>query len=160
MNTLVVYYSLTGTTETVAKAIAEAMQADIEPVICLKSYSGVIGYLRAGRDSWRGRLPAIEPGKLAPENYDLVLIGTPVWASHSATPIRTYIQDHRGQFNRLGLFVTYGGSGDAPALAEMAELAGAASEADLAIRTETVKKDLFGTDLSAFVDSLRLKEAA
>lgn len=160
MKTLVVYYSLTGTTKAVAEALAAELHADIEPLVSTKSYKGIFGYLRAGRDSFRGKLPAIETTKLVPESYDLVVIGAPVWVSHSATPIRRYLEDHEGRLKRVALFVTYGGSGDEPALAEMADLAGVSSEANLTIRADAVKNDTFRADISAFADSLRLKQAA
>lgn len=160
MKILVVYYSLTGTTKKVAEALAETLGADLDPVISKKSYKGIFGYIRAGRDSWKSRLPEIEAEKLFPGAYDVVVVGAPVWASHAATPIRRYLEVHAGELKRVALFVTCGGAGDVEALDEMAGLAGAEPEARLALLSEAVKTDAFTADIADFADQLRLKEAA
>jgi flavodoxin len=51
---LVVYYSRTGATRTLAEALAKALQADIEPIIDRKNRSGIFGY-RVASKAWRSR---------------------------------------------------------------------------------------------------------
>lgn len=73
MKTLVVYYSLSGTTRTVARAIAKEFDAYVDEIRCARYQPGFWGFLRAGYDSWRDRLPAIEDLKHAASAYDLIL---------------------------------------------------------------------------------------
>ena len=44
--------------------------------------AGIIGYLFAGRDAVRKKLTKLKPLKFNPTDYDLVIIGTPIWAYH------------------------------------------------------------------------------
>lgn len=159
MKTLIVYYSRGGSTEKVAKQIAKNLAADAEPIKCLKSYSGFIGYFKAGHDSFRGRLPPIAPTTHSPEAYDLVVIGAPMWAGHAATPVRSYLQQHSGAIKRVAFFMTSGGSSPDKAFQEMAALAGRDSEADLGIRSKAIAANKYADDVAAFVEQIRTKLA-
>ena len=75
MKTLVVYYSLSGTTRAVATALAKELGADLEEIRCKRYAPGFSSALRAGYDSWRGNLPPIEPLSRAPSRYGLVVVG-------------------------------------------------------------------------------------
>jgi len=94
---LVVYYSRTGTTRRLAEVLAKALQADIEPVIDTKKRSGTLGYLRSVVEALQKRGAPIEPMRTDPRSYDLVVIGTPVWAwsVSLAVSARTATSDRR-----------------------------------------------------------------
>lgn len=47
--------------------------------------------------------------KTDPSNYDLLIIGTPIWSSNLSAPVRTYITQNRGKFHNLAFFITAGG---------------------------------------------------
>ena len=76
---LVIFYSRTGATRRLAEALANALQADIEPITDRINRSGIFGYLRSVAESLQKRGASIEPMKTDPASYDLVVIGTPVW---------------------------------------------------------------------------------
>lgn len=135
MKTLVAYYSFGGSTQKVAEHIAQHLSADMEEIKSSKSYESGLGFFKAAYDSWRGHLPAIVPIRRAPEEYDLVVVGAPLWAGHAATPARSYLQNSSGAFKRIALLITHGGSSPDRAFEEMAALAGRASETNVAIRT-------------------------
>ena len=59
MRTLVVYYSLSGMTRELAKAIAKELGADIEEIVDPTPRSGVLGYVRCGYESSFEREAAI-----------------------------------------------------------------------------------------------------
>ncbi len=61
MKTLVVYYSRTGVTGTVAQALAGQLRADIEELRDRKSRRGPLGWLAAGKDATLKRLTDIDP---------------------------------------------------------------------------------------------------
>jgi len=69
MNAHIVYYSLSGATRSVATALAKEIAADIEEIRCGRYTASVLGYLRAGYDSWSGNSPSIEPLVQAPSGY-------------------------------------------------------------------------------------------
>jgi len=113
MKTLVVYYSRTGTTRKVAEAIAGILRCDIEEVVDTKKRSGILGWLRSGRDAGSKKLTTIEKIKMHPNLYDVVIIGTPVWNNKMSTPIRTYISEYREHFKEVAFFCTQDGSENA-----------------------------------------------
>jgi len=60
MKTLVVYYSRTGTTKTVGKAIAKELKADSDEIIDLKNRLGPVNYIIAGKDATLRKLTKIK----------------------------------------------------------------------------------------------------
>lgn len=107
MKTLVVFYSRTGNTKIVADKISKILNADIEEIIDKKNRKGILGWLRSGRDSTLKKTAEIEFWK-NPIDYDLVIIGTPIWAFSMAPAIRTYLSENK--FNKIAFFSTSGGS--------------------------------------------------
>ncbi len=158
MRTLVVYYSLAGTTRTLAQAIARELGADVEGIRCRRYYPRSWGILKAGFDSMARRLPPIEAPELVPGAYDLVLVGAPMWGTHPATPVQAFLRREAGRLpTSVGSFLTYGGSpATEKALGEMSALAGRAPTATLAVRDKDVKSGGFTSALAAFIGALRV----
>jgi flavodoxin len=160
MRALVVFYSLSGNSRAVAEAVAQALAADTEEIQCDRYKSGVVGALKAGYDSWVGKLPEIGAPRQDPSRYDLVVVGGPIWAWHAATPIRAYLRRQSGRFGDAAFFVTHGGSPPGQAFAEMEALADATPLAVMAIRERDVKARGFLPAISTFVSALRQDKAA
>ncbi len=112
LRTLVIYYSRTGTTAKLAEALVEALEAELAEIRCDLYRPGIFRYLRAGYDSVRIKLPPIRFPPMVPRDYDLVLIGGPVWTSYPALPLRSFLAHPPGLPPRIGLFLTYGGHSD------------------------------------------------
>ncbi|WP_315741446.1 MULTISPECIES: flavodoxin family protein [unclassified Bradyrhizobium] len=155
MRTLVVFYSLSGTTRAVAQVIAKALSADVEDISCARYQRSFGSYLRASYDSWSNSLPQIGRLQHAPSDYDLVVVGSPIWAWRPATPIRAYLQAQAGKLNNVAFFLTHGGSPPGRSFREMKDLAGAAPKATVAIRQIDVANSNFGPAVSRFAASLR-----
>jgi flavodoxin len=130
---LVVFYSRSGRTCEVARRLAEALGADFEEITEARGRGGILGYARCIVEVLRGRRPRIEPTHHHPRGYAQVVVGTPVWAGHMASPVRSYLALHAADIKHPGFFCTYGGSGADRTLAEMAELIGHAPVATMAI---------------------------
>jgi flavodoxin len=109
MKTLVVYYSRTGNTKYVAEKIAENLAADTCEVIDKKSRKGRLGFVRGGYESIRKKLTEIELSKTV-DNYDLLIIGSPVWANGIAPAIRTFINQNNLSNKKIASFVTLKGN--------------------------------------------------
>jgi flavodoxin len=120
---LVVYYSRTGTTETVAQAIREELKGEIEQIRDTKKRSGILGWIRSGMDAGRKTLTQIEEVEKDPGDYGLVVIGSPTWNNTVSTPIRTYLTQYRDQLEKVAFFCTQGGD-DSQTLPEMASIIG------------------------------------
>ncbi|MFX1310455.1 MAG: flavodoxin family protein, partial [Promethearchaeota archaeon] len=79
---LVVYYSLTGNTKMIAEAIAESIDSDIlelKPVKELNAESGM-KYFWGGFQATMKKKPKLEEFDINPLDYELIILGTPVWA--------------------------------------------------------------------------------
>ena len=152
--TLVVYYSRTGTTRKVAQLMAAALGAELDEIRETTSRSGVLGYLRACYDAVTKRSAPILTGKKNPGNYDLVIIGTPVWASAVPPPVRTYLTTAKGQLPAVAFFCTLGGSGAEATFKQMVAVAGKAPSATCAIAAHVVARGLAGASVSDFVNRL------
>lgn len=109
MKSLVVYYTRTGNARFVAETIAAEIGADVEEVIDLKKRTGVLGYLSGGSDARRGKETEIASTKKSPAEYDLVIVGTPVWAGRPAPAILTYFKKHDFADKKVAVFFTQGG---------------------------------------------------
>ena len=111
MKTLIVYYSRTGITRKIANKIQKELDCDIEEITDNDSYKGKIGYMKGGMNASMGRTSKINPITKNPKDYDLVIIGTPVWASNMATPVYTYILKYKDDFKDIASFCTCIGGG-------------------------------------------------
>ena len=131
--TLVVYYSRSGCTRSLAEQIAAQYGADIEEIVDRVGRRGVFGYLRSFFEALL-RIPAlIEPNRRSPRNYSTVIVGSPVWAGQVPSPVRSYLRRNRGRFRRVAFFCSHRGSGYRRMLHQMALLSGRAAVATLAL---------------------------
>jgi flavodoxin len=152
---LVVYYSRTGATRRLAEALASALQADIEPITDRKNRSGIFGYLHSVAESLQKRGASIEPMKTDPKSYDLVVIGTPVWAWSVSSPVRSYLAAYRERLPEVAFFCTMGGRGSERAFEEMQVLAGKAPRANYALNAREVASETYGADIAQFSEQLK-----
>jgi flavodoxin len=116
MKTLVVYYSRTGKTRFVAEKVASELKAEIEEVVDLKSRSGRFGFLKAGYDATRGNETEIGETQKSPSDFDLIVIGTPVWNSRPASAISTYLKRTNLAGKKVAIFCTNEGMGEEKAV--------------------------------------------
>ena len=109
MKSLVVYYTRTGNSRFVAETIAAEVGADIEEVVDLKKRSGILGYLGGGRDARQGKETEIAPIKKSPADYQLVIVGTPIWAGKPTPAITTYLKKNDLSGKKVAVFFAQGG---------------------------------------------------
>lgn len=154
-STLVVYFSRRGHTRQVAQWIAQQCDADTEEIVDGVDRRGVVGYLRSLAEAVL-RLPVpIQPSRRSPRDYDTVIIGTPVWAWHMASPVRAYLRRHRGRFRRVAFFCCHRGWGTGPVLADTARLCARPATATLALSDREVAQGRHRSSLSHFVRAVR-----
>jgi flavodoxin len=151
---LVVDYSRTGNTHLVAEALARELGADLERIRDTRSRRGLWGYIRSAREALTERPTEIRRLKCDPADYELVILGSPVWTGHVSSPMRRYLTDNAGKFDRIAVFVSEGGRGGPKVLAEMAALAGRRPLAKLELRANEIEDDLVHK-IAGFVDRVR-----
>jgi flavodoxin len=119
---LVVYYSRTGNTKSVAEKIAGELGAEIEEVVDKKKRSGVLGFLSGGKDATVGSKTKIAETRKNPGDFDLIVVGTPIWSSSPTPAIRTYLSKHDLAGKKVAVFCTSEGSGTDKAKAKIKAL--------------------------------------
>ena len=122
MKSLVVYYSRSGNSKFVAQKIAEKIGADTEEVIDKKNRRGWIGFLIAGFDATRGKETQIEETRFLLDNYDLIVVGTPIWNGKPTPAIRTYLRKNDLSNKKVALFWTLAGRNEEKAATNMKAL--------------------------------------
>ena len=155
MKTLIVYYSRTGNTKKIALEIGQKLNTEIEEIEDTAVRSGMKGYLLAGRDAMQKNLTILKPTTKNPADFDLTIIGTPIWGWNMSVPMRTYITNKKDSFKNVAFFCTMGRSGDDKAFAEMEEIIGKKPVATLALLTKDVVKNNFAEKLEKFISEVK-----
>jgi flavodoxin len=152
---LVVYYSRTDTTAELARAIAEALGAELEALVDTVSRTGSRGFLRSLRDALGRRRSAIEPLRVDPGAYDLVIVGTPDWGGAAAAPVRTFLEQNRTRLSRVAFFLTDGTADHEKVFRDMGVLAGRDPVASLGLPHDEVREGRYAEQVAAFAALLR-----
>lgn len=106
MESLVVYYTRTGNTRFVAEKIADCLDADIEEIVDKTNREGWFGFLRSAVEAMVGGETDIEETECSPDNYDLIILGSPVWARKITPAVRTYLKKHDFPGKKVAFFNT------------------------------------------------------
>jgi len=109
MKVLVVYYSKTGKTKLVAKEIAATLNANIRRVEEIKKRKGFLGFISDvshARKEKCSEITEIKPMDFNLDNYDLLFLGTPVWALKPTPAINTFISKANFKDKKVIIFVT------------------------------------------------------
>lgn len=106
---LVVYYSKTGHTRKIAQDIAKKMDADLEEITDQKKRTGLLGFISGGRDALTKKETNISEMRKNPAEYDLVILGGPIWAGNITPAVRTYINQYKDSLPSVAFFFSSGG---------------------------------------------------
>ena len=148
---LIVYYSRTGFTKKVAQSIKDRMDCDIEEIISTKDRSGAMGFLFSGKEATLKTPAEIKPTTKNPADYDLVILGTPVWGWNISSPLRGYLLQNKDKFKKIAGFCTMGGDGDRQSFLEIGNICGKELIAKLALKTKEVQSEEFENKVEAFL---------
>lgn len=109
--TLVIYYSLTGNTKSIADKIAAATGADVARIETLEPYTGSQNEISAQgkREVDSGYHPDIKPLGVNPVDYDRVVIGTPTWWYTMAPAVAAFLDSADLSGKEVVLYMTNAG---------------------------------------------------
>ncbi len=155
-NVLVVYFSRSGHTRKAAEAVASALDADLEPLLEPRSRRGFAGYLRSAWESLAERTSELLPVEHDVSEYELVVVGTPVWNHSVSTPIRTFLREHGAKIRRVAFFVTEGSSGAERVFRQMEQLLPCKPEAELTLLAREIDHGLHVIRVERFAERLPL----
>ena len=123
MKTAIIYYSMSGNTEYIAKLIAEKTDSDLIKIVPKKEYpnSGFKKFFWGGKSAVMGETPELEEYEFDDTKYDTIIFGTPVWASSFTPPIRSFIKENKDKLvnKKISVFISYSGGGAEKAIEKL-----------------------------------------
>ncbi len=111
MKNVVVYYSFGGNTRTVAKKIAKQTGADLAEIRTLKAYPDDYDVLVSlgKKEVESGYVPQLYPLPVDLQDYDTVILGTPVWWYTYAPAMKSFLKTVDWKGKTVYPFATNGG---------------------------------------------------
>ncbi len=124
MKAIVIFYSYEGNTKLIAQTIADELGADIEEIKPVKEIQskGFMKFMWGGRQAVMGSKPELKPLEKNLDKYDLLIIGTPIWAWSPTPPIKTLLEDHIPK-RKMAFFCSHEG-GPGKTFEKMRKMAG------------------------------------
>ncbi len=115
-NILVAYFSAEGTTAKVAQQLADAIGADLFEIKPQQPYTAadlqwMNPLARCNKEKFGKKDVPFEGAIQNLSDYDLILIGFPIWYYCAPNIVNTFVKSHDFTGKRIGLFATSGGSG-------------------------------------------------
>lgn len=92
MKTLVLYYTLTGSTEAEALRIADEPGTTLCRISEHKPYRALTSFLLGCWHAMKRRASAIHPIEFALEEFDRIIIGCPIWAGFPAPAFNAAVE--------------------------------------------------------------------
>lgn len=118
---LVLYYSQTGATKTIAEELQSRLNCDIAALEAVVPYDGdydaTIQRWMKERDSI---LPELKPLARDIADYDTIFLGFPIWGGSYALPMKTFLANNKLDGKVVVTFATFGSGGIVNATADVA----------------------------------------
>ncbi len=123
MKTIIVYYSVSGQTEFVAKQIAKRLGCDllkietetkIEPDIISR-------YIHGTKSMLTKEPPKLKTYQFNKDDYDNIILGFPNWASNCPPAMKVFIAENKFDEKNIYLLTTYVARGGAKCLENVAK---------------------------------------
>jgi flavodoxin len=129
MKSIVIYFSFDESTRTLAEAMASSIGADLLRLVPTGEFTRTYYHhvenpeqieSSPGYDSKREHVwgsesvamnnkPELEPYDFDSDHYEMIIIGTPVWALTYAPPFNTFLEKAAVKGKRIALFCTHQG---------------------------------------------------
>lgn len=112
MKTAIIYFSLEGNTKYIAEIIAKELAADLIQLIPIKEYpiGKVSKFFWGGKSSTFKETPKLESYQFNPDSYELIILGTPIWAGTFVPPLRTFLRENKLTGKKVAMFACCSGS--------------------------------------------------
>lgn len=122
---LIAYFSYTGNTEKLANKINSKVGGDIIKIETVTPYSNNYDEVvdQVQKDQQNNYKPEIKNKIENIEDYDIIILGSPVWWYKIANPVATFISENNLKGKTIIPFVTHGGYGAGQTLNQIKELA-------------------------------------
>lgn len=111
MKTLILYYSYTGNTKSIADMINKKIGGDTERIDTVVAYEGDYNSVvdQGHKEVNQGYMPEIKPLSVNLDDYDTIVLGTPVWWYTFAPAVKTLLTNNSFAGKTIYPFATNGG---------------------------------------------------
>lgn len=118
---LVVYYSQSNTTKTVAEELQKQLGCDIASIECTEPFTGDFNAVvsKWQSDMKEGKTPELKPLGKDVKDYDVIFLGYPIWGGTYASPVAAFLNNTDFQGKKLVPFCTFGSGGLNTSVAEL-----------------------------------------
>lgn len=154
MRILVTYYSHSGNTAKLAHQIALRLGAEEEPILERNKTKGVRDIISGALGAALGTTSRLASAENDPADFDLVLVGTPVWSFGPAPAVNAYLDAHAKGYARVAWFCTLGHAGDSATFARMTRRSGKQPVACVSVTENELGTDAMDTKLDGFTTAL------
>jgi len=129
MRILTVFYSLEGNCRALAEVVREAVGGEVEALRPEREipHQGFRRFLIGGKMALFGQSCPNHPLTANIANYDLIFVGTPVWAWHMSPPVLRFLTETDWTGRKVALYDMHGGgpaSGTLKAMRKLVETRG------------------------------------
>lgn len=113
MKAAVIYYSLEGNTEFIAKMIAQEANAELIQLKTIKEYpkKGFMKFFKGGMSVLFHQKPELQNKSIHLEKFDALIIGSPIWAGTYAPAIHSFLSSYDIKNKTIYLYACHGGGG-------------------------------------------------
>jgi len=113
MKTAVIYYSLEGNMDYIAKRIVGDNAADLCRLVPKKEYptGNISKYFWGGKSVTFHERPKLVSEAIDLKKYDTLIIGSPIWANIFAPPLNSFFHDYSINGKNIILVATHSGGG-------------------------------------------------
>lgn len=113
MKTAVIFYSLEGNVRYLAEGIAKELQAELVELKTKKEFptSGFKKYFWGGKSVVLKEKPVLTNTDLNIEQYDNIILGTPIWAGTYAAPFNTFVKKYKFAGKKVAVYACNAGGG-------------------------------------------------
>ena len=110
---LIVYYSLTGNTRFIAETLKDPIEADILELKPIKELNAdsTSRFIWGGYQSTMKKKPKLMDFDIKPLEYDIIILGTPVWAWNISPPMRSFLVKFDLTGKNVALWMCHAGDG-------------------------------------------------
>lgn len=154
MKILLAYYSRSGTTKTLADYLVKNLNSDLLEIKTPDNRNGLTGYLKSGKEALKKEMPPINKFEINISDYDLVLVGTPVWVGTMASPVRTFMFENKSKFKNVAFFSTQGSVNNQKIFEEMESLINIKPKDKLFTTNKEIKQKSFQNKTDIFIKNL------
>ena len=138
----------------IARMIQQELGGDLEELQAAYAQDSA-GYPVLSKEAASRERAKCHAVKHDPDQYDLVIVGTPVWGSNISSPVKAYLKRYHGKFKSVAFFVTCDVSGTSKVLREMESICELRPRASLEINEAEMKSGTHLEKVRQFVHKLQ-----